>query len=201
MTRHGRPVLTDVNLAVNPGDFIAVTGPNGGGKTTLLRIILGLLTPTHGTVTRSAALTSVGYLPQKNRIDSMFPISVAEVIKSGLLGVKGLSRRERDERTAKMLRTVGLESHADSAIGAISGGQLQRALLGRAIISNPVLLVMDEPLNFLDQDFEQNFCDIIRRCAERSTIILVTHEMAGIASMATRHLRVSDSTLTPLNSI
>lgn len=195
MSRHGRKVLSDVNLTVNKGDFIALTGANGSGKTTLLRMILGLLSPTEGRVIRYPALTSVGYLPQKNRIDSMFPISVSDVITSGLLGQKSLSRAERAARTEAMLRKVGLESCADSAIGAISGGQLQRALLGRAIISDPVLLVMDEPLNFLDKEFEQTIYSIIRDCASRSTIVLVTHEMTEIAAMATRHLLITDSTL------
>lgn len=198
MSRHGRQVLSDVNLTVNRGDFIALTGPNGSGKTTLLRVILGLLSPTEGKVVRSPEVTSVGYLPQKNRIDSMFPISVSDVVASGLLGNKTIGRAERTERTAAMLRKVGLESCADSAIGAISGGQLQRALLGRAIISDPVLLVMDEPLNFLDKDFEQTIYSIIRDCARRSTIILVTHEMTEISAMATRHLAITSATLTDL---
>ncbi|MDE5900079.1 MAG: metal ABC transporter ATP-binding protein [Muribaculaceae bacterium] len=198
MSRHGRKILSDINLTVNKGDFIALTGPNGSGKTTLLRMILGLLSPTEGRVVRYPALTSVGYLPQKNRIDSMFPISVSDVIASGLLGRKSLSRAERAARTEAMIRKVGLEQCADSAIGAISGGQLQRALLGRAIISDPVLLVMDEPLNFLDKEFEQTIYSIIRDCASRSTIVLVTHEMTEIAAMATRHLLITDGTLTNL---
>lgn len=195
MSRHGRKILSDINLTVNKGDFIALTGPNGSGKTTLLRMILGLLSPTEGRVVRYPALTSVGYLPQKNRIDSMFPISVSDVIASGLLGRKSLSRAERAARTEAMIRKVGLEQCADSAIGAISGGQLQRALLGRAIISDPVLLVMDEPLNFLDKDFEQNIHAIIHECSQQSTIIIVTHEMAGIAAMAGQQLRIADGTL------
>lgn len=193
MERPGRMVLSDVNLRINQGDFLAVTGPNGGGKTTLLRIILRLLAPTAGTVTYSPQLTSVGYLPQKNRIDAMFPISVTDVIASGLLTVKDISAAERRSRVAETLELVELTSHARHAIGEISGGQLQRALLGRAIISRPDLLVMDEPLNFIDKHFEERTYQILQRMAERSTIVLVSHEITEIASMATRHIIVDGS--------
>ncbi len=190
MTRPARTVLSGVDLTVRRGDFIAVTGPNGGGKTTLLRIILRLLQPTEGTVTYLPALGTVGYLPQKNRIDAMFPISVSEVISSGLLAVKGLDKAERLRRVDEVLHLIGLESHAKSPIGAISGGQLQRTLLGRAIISCPDLLIMDEPLSYLDKEFEQRTLDLIAHMASHSTIILVSHDMTGITGMATRHLLV-----------
>lgn len=194
MAWDGRRILQDVELIVRQGDFIAITGPNGGGKTTLLRIILGLLKPTHGSVIRNVPGIKIGYLPQKNMIDSHFPISVSEVIMSGLLAVKGLSAQERDDRFRRTIAEMGLEEHANKPIGVLSGGQLQRALLGRAIISQPDLLVLDEPLSYIDKHFEARLYQLITELARHTTIILVSHEMSTIAGMANRHFIV-DHTL------
>ena len=190
MAWDGRAVLSDVSLEVRRGDFIAITGPNGGGKTTLLRILLGLLKPTSGRVTRNTRDVRVGYLPQKNMIDAHFPISVREVIQSGLLGVKGLTKEERDDRYCRVIDAMGLRDKASSSIGSLSGGQLQRALLGRAIISEPQLLVLDEPLSYIDKHFEQHLYELIAEIARTTTIVLVSHEMSTIAGMANRHFIV-----------
>ena len=184
MSWDGRDVLRNVGFDVHQGDFIAITGPNGGGKTTLLRIMLGLLRPTRGTVTRDRDVR-VGYLPQKNMIDSHFPISVHEVISSGLLALD-MDKVERRRLYDETIRRVGLEAHADQPIGQLSGGQLQRALLGRAIISHPRLLVMDEPLSYIDKHFEAQLYDLMRELARDTTIVLVSHEMTTIAGMANR---------------
>ncbi len=193
-----RTVLSDINFDVNRGDFIAITGPNGGGKTTLLRIILRLLRPTSGTVTylRDGQPTnnlSVGYLPQKNMIDSRFPITVEEVVASGLIGGK-TDKSTAAELTRETVRLMGLEEHAAKSIGSLSGGQLQRALLGRAIISRPRLLVLDEPLSDVDKQFEHYIYDLVAELSHTTTILLVSHEMSTIAGMANRHL-IIDHTL------
>ncbi len=187
-----RTVLADISLQINSGDFVAITGPNGGGKTTLLKIILKLLQPSSGSVdywdeagARIQRL-SIGYLPQKNMIDSHFPIDVRQVIASGLLGHK-MSKCEKSELVERMIDQVGLRSHGDSPIGDLSGGQLQRALLGRALISNPSVIVLDEPLSYLDKHFEHRIYDIIGELAPEHTIILVSHEVSAIAEMANRH--------------
>lgn len=188
-----RNVLHDVCLSIHKGDFMAITGPNGGGKTTLLRIILRLIKPSSGQVRyfnsgHPAERLHIGYLPQKNMIDSRFPISVRQVIASGLLGSYSSGITDKKARIAEMIHTVDLCDHADSSIGNLSGGQLQRALLGRALISQPDVLVLDEPLSYIDKRFESRIYDIIADVAPHSTILLVSHEMTTIAAMANRHL-------------
>lgn len=199
----GKTVLDGINFDVRRGDFIAITGPNGGGKTTLLRIILRLLKPTEGSVTyyrdgRPTERLPIGYLPQKNMIDSHFPITVSEVIASGLIGAKA-DKGEMRQRVEETTRLMGLESHAQASIGNLSGGQLQRALLGRAIISRPGLLVLDEPLSYVDKRFEHYIYDLVAELSKTTTILLVSHEMSTIAGMANRHLIV-DHTLTECHS-
>lgn len=189
-------ILSDINLEIRKNDFIAVTGPNGGGKTTLLRIILRLLEPTSGKVTyfdaegNPAGQLPIGYLPQKNMIDARFPITVEEVISSGLIGSGEYTGALREEKVRETLELVDLSSHARHAIGELSGGQLQRALLGRALISSPGILVLDEPLSYLDKQFENKLYDIVSDLSRTKTIILVSHEMSVIAGMANRHLIV-----------
>lgn len=195
LRRSGKIILEDVNLDIRKGDFLAVTGPNGGGKTTLLRIILRLLQPSAGTVSYYAGGLAVdrlpiGYLPQKNMIDSRFPITVDDVISSGFINISGISQAEKNERVARVIDTVGMTDRRNFTLDRLSGGQLQRTLLARAIISSPEILVLDEPLSYLDKLFEQRVYDIISDLAPATTIILVSHEMSQIAAMANRHIIV-----------
>lgn len=194
--------LENANLTVDEGDFMAITGPNGGGKTTLLKVILGLVKPTMGEVIfrkgqQTVDKLDIGYLPQKNMIDSKFPITVEEVVTSGLLGKKPLfskfTSKDR-EKVEQTLELVGMTEKRKSAIGELSGGQLQRTLFGRAVISRPSVLVLDEPLSYIDKSFEKHFYDIIADYSKQATIILVSHEMTMISQMATRHIIV-DKTL------
>ena len=129
----------------------------------------------------------VGYLPQKNMIDQRFPISVEEVISSGLLSQK-LDKTEVANQVAKIIDMVGLKEHAHRPIGNLSGGQLQRALLGRAIISQPRVLVLDEPLSYVDKRFEGRIYEIVSQLSRNTTILLVSHEMSKISTMANRHI-------------
>lgn len=196
-----RCVLKDVTLDIDDGEFVAITGPNGGGKTTLLRIILKLLHPTHGTVTylreeRPIKDLKIGYLPQKNLIDSHFPISVEEVIKSGLLGEKGIFSRysTADHRKVEeIMEQMGVLQLRHQTLGSLSGGQMQRTLLGRALIRNPKVLVLDEPLSYVDKRFEHQIYNIISTIAPKTTILLVSHEMTSISPMATKHLIVDQT--------
>ncbi|MCM1067653.1 MAG: metal ABC transporter ATP-binding protein [Muribaculaceae bacterium] len=198
--REDRVILSDIELTVDHGDFIAITGPNGGGKTTLLRMILRLLKPTAGRILyydddgrTTTQPPRFGYLPQKNSVDSHFPITVREVVESGLLS-QPLDKRVVAERVDAALRTVEMDTLADRPIGRLSGGQLQRALFGRAIVSESPVLVLDEPLSYIDKHFEQKLYSILREISQRCTILLVSHEMSAIAAMANRHIIV-DRTL------
>lgn len=198
MIHDRREVLRDINFDIRKGDFIAITGPNGGGKTTLLRIILRLLRPTTGSVTylhsgRAVKTLPIGYLPQKNMIDSRFPITVSEVVASGLMGER-LRDDSQEKAVDEMLHTVGLEQHASKTIGVLSGGQLQRALLGRALISRPGIIILDEPLSYIDKQFEAHLYSLIEDLSRTTTILLVSHEMSTISGMANRHL-IIDHTL------
>ncbi|MGR4858181.1 metal ABC transporter ATP-binding protein [Bacteroides pyogenes] len=178
----GRTVLHDVNLTVYERDFLGIIGPNGGGKTTLIKCILGLLKPAKGEIV-FASHPSLGYLPQYNSIDRKFPISVEEVILSGLSIQKPLTSRFTPEEREKGRQTIirmGLEGLEHRSIGALSGGQLQRALLGRAVISSPTALILDEPSTYIDKRFEARLYELLAEINKECAIILVSHDIGTV---------------------
>ena len=184
----GRTVLRDVDLTVYDRDFLGIIGPNGGGKTTLIRCILGLLKPQSGTIAfhpqkDKQAPLAIGYLPQYASIDRKFPITVQEVILSGLSSRKGLSARysaDERERAARVIARMGLEGMEQKAIGALSGGQLQRVLLGRAIVSDPEVVILDEPATYLDRRFEARLYELLAEINRDCAIILVSHDIGTV---------------------
>lgn len=135
-----------------------------------------------------------GYLPQKNSVDSHFPITVGEVIASGLLAYKNIDKDERQARIEEALGLTGLTDLARRPIGRLSGGQLQRALLGRAIVARPDVLILDEPLSYLDRRFEQQLYNILSSLKKGTTVLLVSHQISQIDALANRHVIV-DHTL------
>ncbi len=186
-----KPALRSVSLDVWENDFLGVIGPNGGGKTTLLKIILGLMKPNSGKVSffekgKSISALKIGYLPQENMIDKRFPISVYEVILSGLSGERNCFRDFtvlQKKHVNELIAEMGLESYTKCAIGELSGGQLQRVLLARAVISRPRLLILDEPNTYVDKKFELQFYELLCEINKDTSIILVSHDVGTLLPM------------------
>jgi zinc transport system ATP-binding protein len=191
-----RRILNDLSFSLEENDFLVVVGPNGGGKTTLLKVLLGLLTPLEGELrffSKGLRVPSLrmGYLPQMNRIDKKFPISVREVIASGLMAVKPRFRSfnlEQKGRIDEMLCQMGLEALGGRPIGELSGGQIQRALLGRALVSRPQVLVLDEPSSYIDRAFESRFFRMLEEANRSSAILMVSHDLEAVGRLAKRRL-------------
>lgn len=186
--------LDDVNLGIYDDDFIGIIGPNGGGKTTLVKAIMGMVSYSGaieytGPLSASSqrdAIRRIGYLPQNNPFDRSFPISVEEVVLSGLQSQKGIAgkyRKADKQKAEELIYSVGIADISRKAIGAISGGQLQRTLLCRALISDPKLLILDEPATFVDNKFEKELYDILRRINDRMAIVMVSHDLGIITSV------------------
>lgn len=184
----GEKVLDEVNFRINENDFIGVIGPNGGGKTTLLKLILGLIKPVTGTLIFNTDLLGgkeIGYLPQMSTGDINYPIIVKDVILSGLMIRKGLMSgmtREDKKRADIVIDELGLQDLAGSSLNELSGGQLQRVFLGRAIIGNPRLLLLDEPGNFVDINFENDFYEKLKYLNKRMAILMVSHDIGTISA-------------------
>jgi zinc transport system ATP-binding protein len=182
----GDPVIKDVNLEIYPNDFIGVIGPNGGGKTTLSRVLLGLLPPIQGEVRFPSGQLNIGYLPQVSQIDRSFPITVMEVIlsgaSSGSMWWHPLSKKLR-YRGEALLMDVGLDGLGQRAIGSLSGGELQRVLLARAIINDPQLLILDEPNTFVDRNFEGELYGMLEHLNQTMAIFLISHDIGTISSI------------------
>ena len=185
-----RQALEKVHLTIFSDDFIGMIGPNGGGKTSLIKAMLGLV-PCSGTIAyapevKQGKIHSIGYLPQQNNFDRTFPISVREAVCSGLQSGKKLSGRytASDFRLAdRWLEQVGIAHIARKPVGEISGGELQRTLLCRALISEPKLLILDEPANFVDNRFEKELYEILRSLNDRMAVIMVSHDLGTITSV------------------
>lgn len=192
VTYDGKTALEGVNLSLCEGEFVAIVGPNGGGKSTLVKAILGLV-PYCGRIEFApevADRAAIGYMPQMNNFDRAFPISVGELILSGLQGDKGHAwgRYSADDKAkvTEVACRLGIEALVGKAIGELSGGELQRALLGRAIISEPKVLVLDEPANFIDPKFEGELYELLTELNKRITIVMVSHDEAAVRSLAHR---------------
>lgn len=183
-------ILKDVSIDIFDDDFIGVIGPNGGGKTTLLNVILGLIKPFKGEVNfcddlKSGRNNKIGYLPQLNHIDKKFPVTVFDVVLSGLIYKLGLFVRHSKGdklRAEETLKRIGIYDLRDAAVGELSGGQMQKVLLARAIVSSPRLLILDEPNTFVDNQFEGELYEILRELNKEMAIVIVTHDAGTIAS-------------------
>lgn len=186
---NGKPVLDGVSFRVPRGEFLALLGPNGGGKTTLVRILLGLLTPDRGYVRvlgqpPAKAVRRVGYVAQNSNFNHEFPISVRDVVLMGRFGSSS-SSSENVRAVERALEQVGLRDFMDARIGEISQGQRQRVLVARALVTEPEMLVLDEPMASIDQDAQEKLYEVLKTLNEKVTILMVSHDLTSVATYAT----------------
>jgi zinc transport system ATP-binding protein len=201
---HGPPALRDVDLAIAPGEFVAIAGPNGGGKTTLLRVMLGLETPTRGEALlfgepahRFSGRSSIGYLSQRAQLGVDAPATVREVVAAGRLPVSrliGPLRRRDRELVDQAVERVGLTVLADRPLQRLSGGQQQRAFIAKALAAEPALLVLDEPTTGVDVESQEALAALLDRLHRELgvTVIYVSHEFGSVEPFVERLVLVRE---------
>ena len=192
----GLPILDDVTLAINPGEFIVILGPNGAGKTTLLKLLLGLIKPSAGTVCvlscqPQRGLREIGYAPQHRALDAELALRARDLVGFGLDGHLwgiGLPSRKRREKIDRALDEVNALSLADAPVGQLSGGEQQRLLIAQALLANPRLLLLDEPLASLDPAHQQEVVALLEkiRRARGTTVLLVSHDINPLLQVTDR---------------
>lgn len=187
---NSKPVLKDVSLTVNSGDFIGIIGPNGGGKTTLLKVILEILKPWKGQITvgdkiNASHQKSIGYLPQYNNFDRKFPVTVKDIVRSGFITKNNLVKRysaKENQRAEALMKEMGISELKNRSASELSGGELQRAMLCRALASDPDLLILDEPNTYVDNKFEHELYEnLVRLNKQGKAILLVTHDIGTVS--------------------
>lgn len=189
----GTPVLEDVNLVVEQGDFLGIIGPNGGGKTVLLKVLLGLLRPDRGSVRVLGAAPEiarghVAYVPQFPPFDRGFPIRVTDVVRMGRLRSGGVFRSagaDDDDRVREAMYQTGIGGLATRQIGKLSGGQLQRVLIARALAVDASILILDEPAAALDAQTTGQLYGLLGELSEKRTVVMVAHDL----SVMYRHVK------------
>lgn len=187
------PVLENVSLVVEPGDFMAVLGPNGGGKSTLLKVMLGLLKPDSGTIRifgkePGTVGGRMGYLPQHTHVSASFPITVLDAVlmgtvQPGLGGIAGFGRKHGEvDRARKALERVDMLDKASRRLAGLSGGQKQRVFIARALVGEPELLLLDEPTASVDQSSRSSLFSLLSELNKDLTVIMVSHDISSLAS-------------------
>ena len=187
---NGQPVLKDVNLSVHPRDFLAIIGPNGGGKTTLLKLMLGLLEPDQGIISilgqpPKEAARRIGYVPQDIGVNKSFPISVLHVVLMGRMrGGGGWWRFSKADRTVaqKALERMEMWEYRTQRMEELSGGQRQRVFVARALVAEPEILFLDEPTASVDTKGQTDFYDFLKEINENVTIVVVSHDLSVVSS-------------------
>lgn len=195
----GPPVLHADHVCIHRGEFVCIVGPNGGGKTTLVKLILGLLQPQQGRIRVFGrppieARPLIGYMPQHAKLDAQFPVTTLDVVLMGRVASArlfgGYSRQDREAARAA-LRDVGIADRANDAFSALSGGQRQRALIARALVCEPQLLLLDEPTANLDVQVQAEFYDLLNELNRRMTIIMVSHDVRFVSERVQRAVCVN----------
>ncbi|HSX04668.1 MAG TPA: ABC transporter ATP-binding protein [Rhabdochlamydiaceae bacterium] len=189
-------ILQHINLLIKKGEFIGIFGPNGGGKTTFLKLLLGLLKPTHGSIkifgeSPESARSRMGYVPQAKLFDLQFPISVLEVVLMGLLSKKNDKKAKEKARSA--LARVNLLDKESKPFGTLSGGQAQRVLIARALVGDPEILLLDEATVSIDADAEKTIYELLTELKGKITILMVTHDLQPILEKAERLLCIQQT--------
>jgi zinc transport system ATP-binding protein len=194
-TVDSQTILKDVNFEINQGEFVALVGSNGAGKSTIIKALLGLKNMSHGTI-HIGDQARIGYLSQYLTFQHRsFPASVKEVIESGLVGER-ISDQEKSSRLNELLSQFELVSYKHQKIGVLSGGQLQRVLICRMLISNPNLLILDEPTSSLDPSMRERFYELLQsKHKQGMTILLVTHDVASIGEKVDRIIYLDQTIL------
>jgi len=190
----GAAVLEDINLEIKKGEFLGLVGPNAGGKSTLLKLMLGLIKPSRGRITLfgkspRTGRVRVGYCPQYTQFSRNYPITVEEVVLLGRLGktrVIGGYTRQDHEIARSAMRSTEVDSIRAKNISDLSGGQLQRVLIARALASEPEVLILDEPTANIDQRVEVDIFELLKQFNQKMTIIVVSHDIGFISGYVTR---------------
>ncbi|MBN1355661.1 ABC transporter ATP-binding protein [bacterium] len=191
-------VLENVNLEIDDGELISVVGPNGGGKTTLIKLMLGLLQPDSGKIEvldrePVSARRYIGYMPQHGHFDPMFPVTVLDIVLMGRLGRSsvGIFSRVDHRMASEALDTLGMAEYSSRLFSELSGGQRQRVLIARALACSPRILLLDEPTANVDIKVEEQLMDTIKRLNESMTILLVSHDLGFVSEMVERVICVN----------
>jgi zinc transport system ATP-binding protein len=182
-------ILEGVDLSIKQDDFLGIIGPNGGGKTTLLKVILGLVKPSRGAVTVLGSTPEqnrkfIGYVAQTSLFDRDFPISVLDVVLMGRYGKVGLIKRlsNEDKKLAlKALETVEMLDYKDRQIGSLSGGEQQRVFIARALVAEPKMLLLDEPTTGVDTPMQTEFYELLAKLKHTMAIVLVSHDISAVS--------------------
>ncbi|MHC1604458.1 MAG: metal ABC transporter ATP-binding protein [Candidatus Methanofastidiosia archaeon] len=182
--------LREINLTIKERDFLGIIGPNGGGKTTLLKIILGLIKPNRGKISVFGHLPKksrkfIGYVPQRSLFEQDFPISISDVVMMGRYGKKGLLKQydsSDKEATVEALKIVGMYRYKNKQIGELSGGEQQRVFIARALANKPKLLLLDEPNVNIDSRMQKDFYELLEKLSNEMAIVLVSHDISAIST-------------------
>lgn len=191
------PILENVSFVIKPGEFVGIFGPNGGGKTTLLKLLLGFLKPLKGSLeilgeSPKVSREKMGYVPQISHLDKQFPITVLEVVMMGCLDKSPWHSYTKDakEKSREALAEVGMLDFQNNSFGTLSGGQAQRVLIARALVSKPTILLLDEPTASVDANAEESIYKLLQNLKGTMTIVMVTHDLQVMMQKVDRFICV-----------